>query len=496
VRGCAADAGRLGVLARGIGPRSHVAQLRRVSLAAIAALGAAGFSDPAQAATVELGPERDASPDLERDVVAFTASAGEVNTVTARHVATGGQDSGTWQITDATATLIAGAGCTRIDEHNASCTPATGRFLAGATFELGDGNDSLTTLADNTASGNDVLAGSGGSGDDRFAIGTNHFVSVSGDDGDDDFSAAARRGVEVHSLLMNGGPGNDRLDGSSGPEFLDGGGGEDVLFGRGGQDELTDGDRDTVDPALSPGPDRLDGGTGTDTVSYAKRTAAVSVDLESDAGAGRAGENDAIVRVESVYGGRGDDRLAGSARRNDIRGGRGADRILARGGDDSIDPGPGEDVVSCGPSQFFDYVHDPRRTTLVGSDCELVTVGSFRATYDPYPKRIDRDRLTFELYCPGPDDEEFGSPSSCAGSARLTTASAPHRVLAAAPIRRGPWMEWQRLQLALPLTAAGQRVADRRRGVRAVVRVHFRDGPGPREEPALFAWMIRLKLPP
>jgi hypothetical protein len=426
--------------------------------------------------------------------VSFTAAAGEVNNVTARHVSGPGEDPGTWQITDATATLIAGGGCTQIDEHNASCPPFADGSLEGATFELGDEDDSLTTQADSTASGGNVLSASGDTGDDRFAIGTNWFVSVSGDDGHDDVSGEARRGVDVHSLFMNGGRGNDRLDGSQGPDFLDGGGGDDELFGRGGPDELTDGDRDNRDVDRRPGSDRLDGGTGDDSVSYAKRTAAVSVDLASGAPAGEAGENDIVVRVESVSGGRGDDRLAGNARTNYINGGRGADRIFGRGNWDSVDPGAGEDIVSCGPSSI-DSVNDPRRTTLVARDCESVSVGGFRGLYAPYPKLIDRNRVTYELTCPGPVDDGLGPPSSCAGSARLSTASSPYRVLAAAPIPRGQWLYGQELQLGLPLTAVGRRLAARRRGVRAVVRIHFRDGPGRRDEPALFAWMIRLTLP-
>ena len=439
----------------------------------------------------------------------FTAAAGEVNNVTARHVSGPGEGYGTWQITDATATLIAGGGCTLIDEHNASCPASAGVVLEGAAFELGDGNDSLTTQADSTSSAGNVLSATGGSGDDGFAVGTNWHVRVSGDAGDDDFSAQARGGVDVAWLFMNGGPGNDRLDGSQGMDSLDGGGGDDELLGRGGNDQLSDGDRDDGDVDRRPGPDRLDGGAGDDMVSYAKRTASISVDLRSGARAGAAGENDVVLRVESLTGGRGDDRLAGNARTNYIHGGRGADRIFGRGNWDWLDPGAGEDIVSCGPSSapdprpdlptlggpLVDYVSEPRRTTLVARDCETVSVGGERAIYAPYPRQIARDRLTYQLRCPRPNDVDSDDPSSCAGSARLSTASSPHRVLAAAPIPRGAWLHGQELQLAVPLTVAGRRLAARRHGVRAVVRIHFRDGPSPREDPALFAWMIRLKGP-
>jgi hypothetical protein len=422
--------------------------------------------------------------------VSFTAAAGESNNVRAHFVGVPGSESGTWQIADASATLVARGGCTQIDPHTASCPPVAGGRFEGATFELGDGTDALTTDADNTDSGGNVLSADGGPGDDRVAAGSNWSVSLSGGTGNDELSGRTRTG-EVSSLFMAGGPGDDRLDGSPSSDRLDGGGGDDELLGRAGDDELTDGDRDGASVERSPGPDRLNGGAGADTLSYDRRTAAVSVDLASGAPAGEGGENDVVVSVESVSGGRGDDRLAGNARSNHLSGGRGADRLISRGGWDWLDAGAGNDVVSCGKSRL-DRVNRPRSTTLVAPDCETVSFGD-RASYDPYPEQTGRNHLTYQLSCPWPDDAELGPPSSCAGSARLSAASSPHRVLAVAEIPRGPWTG-KPLRLGLPLSGAGRRLAARPRGVRAVVRIHFRDGPGRREEPALFAWMIRLKV--
>jgi RTX calcium-binding nonapeptide repeat (4 copies) len=464
--------------------------LLREALAA--SLSLLTVSSTASAATVELRPGQYSEPASPVHVVTFTAAAGEVNMVTARFVGIPGTESGTWRITDASATVIAAAPCTQIDEHNVSCPHAVGSRFEGAAFALGDGDDTLATDSDSIFSESNVIAADGGAGNDRFAIGSNWSVRVFGGAGNDDFSATGRRD-DLHSVLMSGGPGDDRLDGSVGTDILNGGGGEDELFGRDGDDRLDDGDRNAADPGRLPGPDVLDGGRGDyDLVTYSRRTAEVSVDLASGAPAGQAGENDVIVGVESVTGGRADDRLAGNRRGNALNGGRGDDRLVGRGGTDHLDPGPGEGLASCGRGRRDD-VEDPRRGTLVTGDCETVFFGD-EVSFSPYPDRIGRTRVGYDIECPTVDTAGEIPPKPCEGSARLSTASAPNRVLAAAPIPRGPWT-YETLDLALPLTATGRRLAGRRRGVLAVVRMNFRDGRGPIDEPSLYAWTIRLKVP-
>jgi hypothetical protein len=447
-----------------------------------------------QAATVELRPGRYSEPDNPVDIVTFTAAAGERNTVTARFITGVGSASGIWQITDASATLTAAAPCAQIDERNVSCPAVQGGRLEGAAFTLGDGDDTLDVDADTLISSGDVLSADGGPGNDRFAVANNHWVSVSGGGDDDDFSGAGRQGADLSSLLMNGGPGNDRLDGSSGsgPDFLDGGGGQDQLFGRDGNDWLSDGDRDDADAARVPGPDRLDGGAGDDGLSYEKRTAGVTVNLASDTPAGAAGENDVVVSVESARGGRGDDRLTGNRRSNQLTGGRGNDRLFGRGGWDDLDPGPGEDLTSCGRGRS-DTVSEPRRGTLVTRDCESLLM--LALTADPYPRQITRGQAIYAISCPDFDEDDEYRDTGCEGSARLSEASAPHRVLAQAPIPRGRRSANVERDLALPLTATGRRLATRRHGVRAVVRLHFKDGPIPIDQAVLYAWMIRLTVP-
>ena len=52
-----------------------------------------------------------------------------------------------------------------------------------------------------------------------------------------------------------------------------------------------------------------------------------------------------------LAGGRGDDLITGSTRRDSIGGGPGNDTISGRGGDDDLSPGSGDDVVDGGPGE-------------------------------------------------------------------------------------------------------------------------------------------------
>jgi Ca2+-binding RTX toxin-like protein len=430
------------------------------------------------------------------DVATFVAAAGEVNRVTATYVTDNGLERGAWQFADTAATVIAGEGCSQIDEHRATCPSRPGGSFEGARIDLADGDDLLATDSDTTDSGGNVLSAEGGAGNDTLGVDSNWWVSLSGGEGDDHLSARTKSTERADDgdliippgVHMNGGPGDDRLEGSPLRDFLDGGGGVDELLGRAGGDELTDGDRDTGDASRLPGPDRLDGGSGVDRVSYAQRTAAVSVDLASEAPAGEAGEGDLVSRVESAGGGRGDDLLAGNARANQIQGGRGSDQLIGRSGDDEVDPGSGDDHVSCGGGE--DRVSNARRSTFAQRSCEsLVWIDD---SFAAYPTLLSGNRLLYEVFCPEVNDFDGRRPPPCAGSARISAASGPRRLLGAGAIARGRWEYPRAFRLVIPLTATGRRLAMRPQGVRAVVRFRFRKLP---ERKTAFAWTIRLKLP-
>lgn len=90
-----------------------------------------------------------------------------------------------------------------------------------------------------------------GDGDDTIQVtGFDVPVNINGGAGDDDID-----GSQGDDTLI-GGPGNDRIDGDGGDDLLIGGAGDDVITGRAGDDVLKGGG----------GNDSLFGGTGSDVI--------------------------------------------------------------------------------------------------------------------------------------------------------------------------------------------------------------------------------------
>src|SRR5215218_1246487 len=145
--------------------------------------------------------------------------------------------------------------------------------------------------------------------------GLHGFAAALGD-GDDTLGIAGDMRVETE---LSGGDGADAIEGSAGNDAIDGGPGDDRLLGGGGHDEL----------------------------SYATRTAPVTVDLGRGTGGG-AGETDAVGGFEVLVGGRGGDVLRGAAGDEVLDGGEGADVLRGRGGDDRLygDPAQGDDYYT------------------------------------------------------------------------------------------------------------------------------------------------------
>ncbi len=220
-----------------------------------------------------------------------------------------------------------------IDDDNLNANDGDG------TLKGGGGNDTL-----NGGLGADVLIG--GTGVDTAAYGghpgpVNVNLAIPGDDGmadeGDDVTADVEGigGSSFDDVLsgdgklntINGGAGNDRISGAEGDDFLAGGLGNDTINGDVGDDILdgAEGD-DTLNGTAGndtlkgfTGADVLDGGTGADTmsggggvdvVSYASRSADVSVDLLGTPDDGEKGENDQVrTDVESARTGSGDDKI-------------------------------------------------------------------------------------------------------------------------------------------------------------------------------------------
>jgi Ca2+-binding RTX toxin-like protein len=205
----------------------------------------------------------------------------------------------------------------------------------------GAGDDSLSGNNQSTAlqgqldggPGNDTIIGSqgadflqGGDGTDRIAglAGEDILLGGSGDD------------------TLNGGAGFDQVGGMDGNDILFGGPDGDFVGGGAGDDQMIS------DPTVDGG-DVFAGFTGNDTVSYAPRTAGVTVtlDLLTNDGDTATGENDFIsTDVENVHGSQAADNLTGSDQANTIFGEAGDDLINTVdkiAGNDRIDGGLGID---------------------------------------------------------------------------------------------------------------------------------------------------------
>lgn len=414
--------------------------------------------------------------------VAFVAAPGEANDTVLRF--SSDPMGSSWTVSDSGAALVPGESCEPIDLHTVRCFAPPGAVLGVARAELGDMDDRLTVQPSVGPSmvglGPPVLA-DGGAGGDRLVAAN----VADGGPGDDDLVAHASsrlRGTFGDSL--DGGPGNDRLLGGDGGDELHGGGGVDELNGADGNDRLFDDDLDGADGESGPGPDRLDGGPGVDIVSYERRTAPIHVDLADRAIDGAIGERDRLINVESLIGGRGNDRLAGDDRPNLLDGHRGRDRLSGRGGSDELLRAEGR--VTCGTERDT-YRGGRSWRDFLQPDCEVLAP-EYAAMISANPVAVFRRSVRFHIQCPfDEEDVESTSRRTCGpGPLRLREVRG-RRMLANGHLPAG---EWAGRWVYVRLTALGRRLATRRHGARARVRLagYYPGGPPLR-------WSIRLKVP-
>ena len=232
---------------------------------------------------------------------------------------------------------------------------------AGTDTLYGDaGNDILDggSEADTVFGGTGLDTLYGGAGVDSLRGGDNDDLVYAGTENDNAFGDA---GTDT----IYGGAGADTLDGGDGSDFLLGEDGTDSLIGGNGDDTLRGGD----------GGDRFEGGTGLDFLDYSDSNAAVSVNLATggfsggfavgDSGAGVDGIlgsvfNDTLVGFDGsstdpadaytnvLYGGLGNDSIAGLDGGDSLFGGADDDTISGDGGNDTVDGGVGRDILAGG----------------------------------------------------------------------------------------------------------------------------------------------------
>lgn len=315
---------------------------RAVAAAALALLVPAA----ARAATVSVHvppctPEQSKYGQCYPDNASLVAAEGEQNKVTVTRATDPVSLQPRITFTDEGAPLTVGAGCERVDEHTATCTG----YNVIATVNTGDGDDSVS---------GEAFSMEGGPGNDVLTGGANEY----------------------------GGPGDDRLTGSDAGATLFGDAGHDTIAGGKGNDLI-------VDRGYGGEQDVVDGGDGIDTMSYAGRTAGVTVSLLQPL----AGE-DRLSSIESLFGGNGNDQLTGDAGPNTLEGGPGRDFLVGGEGDDVLAGGPGGDAldggagadkldpgldkarnsVGCGPGE--DHAA-PAPNTLIAPDCEVIGIDNF-----------------------------------------------------------------------------------------------------------------------
>ncbi|MCU0905438.1 MAG: Hint domain-containing protein, partial [Tabrizicola sp.] len=240
------------------------------------------------------------------------------------------------------------------------------------------GNDGLDTLYGGAGTdtllgdaGNDLLDGGteadtlyGGVGFDTLYGGDGIDFMRGGEDGDLLYGGLANDVIEgeTGNDSVFGGDGTDRLFGGDGNDLIAGEDGADTLYGEAGNDTLRGG----------VGADVLYGGIGLDLADYSDSDAAVNVNLDNgsfsggyatgDSAGGIDGIigsnfNDTLVGATSestvapdnfttlIYGGLGDDSIAGNGCSDSLFGGNDADTVTGDSGNDLVDGGDGNDSL-------------------------------------------------------------------------------------------------------------------------------------------------------
>jgi len=266
----------------------------------------------------------------------------------------GGSDTASYagRATGVTVTLGGGS-----DDGNSEDGAAGARDdLETESVTGGDGADTLTGDAGNNGlnggSGNDLLDGQGGAdslagGNDvdtaNYSARTGAVVitidSV-GNDGEGCPATCENDNVTLTTENVVTGIGEDNVSGSPSANVISTGAGADLVDGKAGDD--------TIDPGT--GNDTVDGnvkGAAGDTIAYAGRSAAVTVDLA--AGTATIGaETDGISSIENATGGSGNDTLTGDIVTNILTGNDGDDTL--NGGTvaiaDTLDGGNGTDTAT------------------------------------------------------------------------------------------------------------------------------------------------------
>jgi serralysin len=310
----------------------------RVGVALLASISVGAFAAPAFAAGI------DGSASVSGTTVRFAAGSKVANRVYLSR-------AGNVVTVDDRVKVKAGKGCTAVkgDKTKVRCTVKKGPTRVKVL--LYDGNDTVVNssglpMSAEGGSGNDKLVG-GSRNDTLYGMsGADQLYGMGGDD--------SLEGLDGDDKLY-GGAGTDGIVGGNGRDWLDGGAGIDTLVGD--------------DPGHIYA-DVLLGGPGGDTLSYYDRTADVTADADGASGDdGQAGEHDSVgADVESIVGGRGNDRLTANDGPGQLQGNAGNDVLHGGGGDDLVEGGEGRDLLygDAGDDLLFGWEEKAAADTLDG----------------------------------------------------------------------------------------------------------------------------------
>ena len=215
----------------------------------------------------------------------------------------------------------------------------------------GDGHDTITGSLDlddtlEGGDGDDILNGNlgdnsldGGDGNDSLTGGSGDDY-LDGEDGRDTIEAGAGDDSLVGGNgqdSLSGGVGADSLTGGHGQDTLDGGSEDDTLDGGDGADLLTGDD----------GNDKLMGGIDDDTLRGGNDDDTLLGQAGNDSLVGEDGDDSLVGGAErdTLLGGDGDDRLNGQKHNDLLEGGDGDDKMLAGHGSDVLRGGDGDDTI-------------------------------------------------------------------------------------------------------------------------------------------------------
>ncbi len=224
------------------------------------------------------------------------------------------------------------------------------------------------------ADGNDMLTGGGGAdildGGIGWDMASYQFATtaVTIDLGSGTGAGGEAQGdtlIDIEEIIGSGF--NDMLTGSTGSERLFGGDGNDLIEGGTGSDSLS-------------------GGSGNNTVSYARSSAGVTVDLQLGTGRGGDAENDRLEQFIRVIGSAYDDHLSSGWAFYDesLFGGAGNDVLVGNGGLNTLEGGAGDDVIRGG------FGADLLRGGT-GNDTFVYTRIDHESTVDPVSKDLIAD---------------------------------------------------------------------------------------------------------